>query len=147
MEKKPKIFLWIGISMISPSLMAQVTFGPLEIFPPVLMTYEDASVRFTLHVDCLEKDCPKGVELVQWEQDGKEAKSRWQLRDDGFYGDSLAGDRIYSRSVAFKESRPGTLKFSVAPTNYVTLDITPRPSFLEILQRLWEKWRSLRGTK
>jgi hypothetical protein len=134
------ILLVGGILILTSLATAATQPGFLVASTNVLVAYLDQEVLFTLKVDCPPTQCPEKVELKMLddkEDDG--VKARWPMMDNGLTGDQEAGDKVYSRTVQFKEKKLDTLLFSVNPTHIVAITVTPRPTLIEILQGIWKK--------
>ena len=116
-----------------------MTLHQLAVTPNILMTEEDGTVLFTVTADCQGPACPPSIELQEWDATKTKIKSRLQMLDNGMIGDATAGDKIYSRKVEIKETQPKTLFFSIDPNNSATIQITPRPTFFELLEQVWIK--------
>lgn len=112
----------------------------LSLEPSTLLTEEDRKVLFRVDVNCVT-NCPTSLELVKAKSPNDKIQARWKLKDDGLWGDKIAGDKIYSREISFKESRPKTLYFSIDLKNWTPLKVQARPTFLEILKDLWNKFK------
>lgn len=126
-----------------------------------MYTDDDRMILFTAVVDPSQKNLPDHLLLLQADETGKKVKYRWKMQDNGFLGDKKGGDGIYSRKVEFKESKAGILFFTVAlsselektdtiqypiPENLkVAVKIIQRPSFLELLGKVWHRLKNGSG--
>ena len=155
------LFLGILVALLVSFASPIASAGPvksLQLDPTQLITHDDRPILFTAEYDPAFGPAPKVLTLVQVDEACQEVKYRWKLLDSGTLGDKLAGDGIYSRRVYFKERKPDTLHFTVPiPSNdpglgggmcgppamdqehVVSLTITQRPTFVELMQRVWDR--------
>ena len=147
-------FLILGFSRLASSITMMDDF---KIEPNSLFVQEERGVLFTAQVGSRSSKKPQALFLLEMDSSGEKIRYHWELKDEGV-GDLKAHDGIYSRKIQFKEKQPKTLHFLVVselkqedlkkyPMNEnklsfalrATLEIKPRPSFIEILSQVWEK--------
>ncbi|MDO8527524.1 MAG: hypothetical protein Q7T03_07550 [Deltaproteobacteria bacterium] len=107
--------------------------------PKTILTEDSATILLTMQVDCLPGECPGQIEVDLLDKNQQAVKARLQMMDNGLLGDAIPGDHIYSRKVEMKENHARKVVFSVAPDNTATIDVLWRPTFLEMLQQIWQK--------
>ncbi len=105
--------------------------------PPLVYATEDKAVLFTVQLP-LTQSMPEQFEMTQHTAAAAPVKFRYVLRDDGTFGDLVAHDGTYSRKIYFQESHAQTIFFRVEQLN-AQLIVDRRPSFLELMQKVW--WR------
>lgn len=122
--------------------LASFLMHPLQISPEKILTYQDVAVHFSVTVDCENPSCPQKVKLKMLDRDHSNVRARWALSDDGKLGDLKAGDKVYSRTIQFKEKKVGAITFFVEDQHGTQLQIVARPTFLQLLQNIWSKLKS-----
>ncbi len=147
----------LGTNPTAADSLAHVEWA--HVSPTALYTSEEKTLLFTAAVT-IPPELPNAtITVLQLNPEQTGIKYRWELVDDGTYGDVQAHDGIYSRKMEFKEYRPTTLQFVVAlemnqpprrpridplPENlrteqHVAVTVTPQPTFVEILRQIWHR--------
>lgn len=138
-----------------PLAVAEVSVESFQSSLKALYTGDDRALLFTARVNLSEGEAPDHLILFQTNDKAQTFEHRWQMQDNGFMGDKIAGDRIYSRKVEFKESKPGHLYFAVGrkpemktsgrlaeviPENLrASVKIIQRPTFFQLLGKIWNR--------
>ncbi len=154
-----KIFFTLLFCLIlNSTAQGEFRFYNFKIEPKSLFVNQEGSVLFSVQLlSSLEKQA--SVFLIEVDKSGELIRYHWPLKDDGSFGDIKAGDGVYSRTIQFKEKSPKQLHFLVTSSQdeekmkqhakieelnsssilKADLEITPRPSFLEIMAQIWKK--------
>ncbi|MDP2600203.1 MAG: hypothetical protein Q8P84_05650 [Deltaproteobacteria bacterium] len=125
---------WSSDSQCEDDPNANDDSGALQVTPKTLVTEEDK--EFLFKVKAVGK-----MTLVQVDEGGEKIRYRWEMMDNGLYGDEKAGDNIFSRMISIKERKAGKLYFTVEPnpSRIVSISVQPRPNFLQILSTVWNR--------
>ena len=147
---KKIFFLCFLILSFSRFAEAVTIFHDFKIEPNSLFVGEERGVLFTVRVESQSRQKPTSFILLEMDSSGEKVRYRWELKDDGI-GDFKANDAIYSRIIQFKEKQPKALQFLVVPRKdpikdelntsplRATLEIKARPTFIEVLEGIWER--------
>lgn len=127
----------------------------VNVTPDHLFTGEEKSLIITAAVTIPE---PMTIALLHLTPDRATVAHRWDMTDDGTFGDLHAHDGIYSRKVEFKPYKPLPIHFVVYPEfgdtvvrprdpvpaelddqQYATVAVAAQPTFVELLSQIWHK--------
>ncbi len=128
-----------GFFSFQQSLLAQ----QLDVTPKNVLTEEDKEFLFQYKPPKNGNlKIPDKLSLMQLDDSGK-TLYRWEMADNGMYGDKAAGDGIYERTVALKERKPGKLYFAVDrnPKQIISISVEPRPTFIQLVCKAFAKFR------
>lgn len=155
---KKIFFIFLFLLIFSSIAKAEFKISNFKIEPNSLFVDQEGSILFSVQVDSSQVK-PEMVYLIEIDKKGELIRYHWPLKDDGSFGDLKAGDGVYSRVIQFKEKRSTQLRFLVTASQdeekmkqhlkieelnsssilKADLEITPRPSFLEIMAQIWKK--------
>lgn len=148
------LLLWLfGTGVVQALPPPQVHW--VKITPDRLFTGEEKSLLITAAVSTPE---PMTVALLHLTPDRTRIAHRWEMTDDGTFGDAQANDGIYSRKVEFNPYRPTPIVFAVRPeygihriapgdsvpddvqaAHIASVTVAAQPTFVEVLRRIWRK--------
>jgi len=136
-------FMLFGLVTSQPSYAIQLE-QPLQITPQVLYAEEETDVQAYAKPHLVH---PKGLFLIEVDDQGKRIRDFGVLTDFGALGDSKKEDGVYSRKFKIVEKSLKTIHLSIAAPGEdfakypVLLDLVVirRPSFLEVLKQVWQK--------
>lgn len=125
----------------------------VKVTPDHLFTGEEKSLLITAAVTLPE---PMHIALLHLTPDRATVAHRWNMTDDGTFGDLHAHDGIYSRKVEFKPYKPLPIHFVVYPEfggivvqprgpvpadlddqQCATVAVAAQPTFVELLSHIW----------
>lgn len=115
----------------------------LRVEPESVFTHDDVKVLFVIPYDSKEE-----LFLYRTDAEGNPLKLLATLNDAGAQGDARKDDQVFTRRLQFKESKPKTIYFKIfdqaqRPITHqvATLTVTPRPTFVQTLERVWSRIR------
>lgn len=127
----------------------------VQVTPDHLFTGEEKSLFITAAVTTPESTT---IALLHLTPDRATVAHRWDMTDDGTFGDLHARDGIYSRKVEFKPYTPLPIHFAVYPEfgdaavrphdhapadlddqQCATVAVAAQPTFVELLSHIWHK--------
>lgn len=166
MRRMLNLLAWGAIMTCAADIIAAVPIHGVTVTPTQLFTSEEKALLFTAAVHGSADHAPVTIVLLQLDASGESIVHRWNMRDDGTFGDRAAGDGIYSRKVEFKPYRPVPLHFAVYPERqeaplrprdrvpsdlvedqqFVGVEVVAQPTFLELMSRIWHTLFASGGT-
>jgi hypothetical protein len=125
-------------------------YSDFQVFPSELFVKESSPMIFSVKMDTTSK---LKLAIIQIDETGKKLRYIGALTDDGFMGDKVKGDGIFTRKFQVSEKRPATLRFAVVeeltdvpsqvdlniPGTLAQVVIIPRPSFVELVSTAFKK--------
>lgn len=125
----------------------------VKVTPDHLFAGEEKSLVITAAITIPE---PMTIALLHLTPDRVSIAHRWDMTDDGTFGDQHAHDGIYSRKVEFKPYKSQPIHFAVYPEfrdavirprdrvptdlddqQCATVAVAAQPTFVELLSHIW----------
>ena len=143
------IVIFFSLSL-SPSAHAMEFDVPLQIEPSSLYVDQEEKLQILVKPKAIPGvKLPSKLFVIKVDENGRRIEELAVITDEGLLGDMKSGDGYYSRKIKIIERKAGTLRLSLATkedSNEVfpilnQIQVVSRPSFLQVLQQVWNKIR------